>query len=190
MASQGPYVDPEDDWLARCSTQIIVLVYIVAVGRYADMSEETGKMRESYRRLLLLFGVIAPLLLILKIIAQRNRELRTSLTPRVSRNPQKMATPTLNTRPAETHAARGTAERSRIRTTVSSDDFKVVKGYGKCTRGIFELSLKYRRPRSRLRRGFPVLCRARERRLDERAPARAIRPPHRACAFSAAARRR
>ena len=69
VASQGPYVDPEDDWLARCSTQIIVLVYIVAVGRYADMSEETGKTRESYRRLLLLFGVIAPLLLILKIIA-------------------------------------------------------------------------------------------------------------------------
>ena len=67
-SSRNPYVDPEDDWLARCSTQIIVLVYFVTVARGADMSDESDATRDLYRKLLFLFGVVAPLCLIVNIV--------------------------------------------------------------------------------------------------------------------------
>ena len=71
VGAAAPYVDSEDDFLARCSSQIIVLVYFVTHARCLDMSEERDATKDTYRQILFLVGVVAPLALIALVRAPR-----------------------------------------------------------------------------------------------------------------------
>lgn len=68
VSAHAPYVDAEDDWLARASTQIVVLVYFATHAHGADLSDDSDATRATYRRVLFAFGVVAPLCLIVNIV--------------------------------------------------------------------------------------------------------------------------
>jgi len=69
VSAHAPYVDAEDDWLARASTQIVVLVYFATHAHGADLSDDSDATRATYRRVLFAFGVVAPLCLIAVVVA-------------------------------------------------------------------------------------------------------------------------